>query len=262
MRPFIKLSSSKNPVVQVVRRAIAKGRPTETGLIVAEGPHLFAEALGGKWQIEQVLTTAAGLERHAALLNHGSAEILEVSSRVFASMADTETTQEILFLLRPREWSWHHLLHSSALVVVLDGIQDPGNAGTIVRSAEAFGGSGIVFLKGCVRVANGKFLRGTAGSIFRMPYLEDVSPAAFMPEIRSARLTLYALVPAADESVSTANFRGGCALVVGSEGAGVSDELLAEARTVSIPTREVESLNAAVACSIALFTAQQQRGRP
>ncbi len=255
----MKLTSVKNPVVQEVRRATANGSPTKNGLIVAEGPHLLSEALRGEWRIEQVLTTASGRERYGSILSGVSAEILEISSRAFASMAATETAQEILSILKPREWLWQDLIHSSALVIVLDGIQDPGNAGTIVRSAEAFGASGVVFLKGCVRTANGKFLRATAGSIFRMPYLEDMSSAWLTEQIRSTNLTLYGLASDGQTSLPEADLRGRLALAVGSEGRGLSAELRSEAHTVSVPSMAVESLNAAVACSIALFAAQQQR---
>src|SRR5438045_60663 len=160
----MQLTSTKNPVLQAIRRAAAAGRPTEDGLIVAEGPHLVEEASGGEWQIAQVFATARARARHSKLLLKVDAEIVEVSERAFASTAATDSTQEVLALMRPRHWSWKDLLGARALLVVLDGIQDPGNAGTIVRSAEAFGATGVVFLKGCVRVAHGELLRAAAGS--------------------------------------------------------------------------------------------------
>jgi TrmH family RNA methyltransferase len=147
------------------------------------------------------------------------------------------------------------------LVVVLDGVQDPGNAGTIVRSAEAFGAGGIVLLEGSVRVANGKFLRAAAGSIFRLPFLEAVERVEFIKRARSLGLTLYALAARGETSLQEADLRIPCALVVGGEGSGVSPELLAAGTVLSIPARKVESLNAAVAASIALFEAARQRER-
>jgi TrmH family RNA methyltransferase len=144
--------------------------------------------------------------------------------------------------------------------VVLDGIQDPGNAGTIVRSAEAFGAGGIVLLEGCVHLANGKFLRATAGSIFRLPFLEGITRAELIREVKAAEMELYALTANGTHSLTTANLRARCALIAGSESGGVSAELLAGAKGLSIPTNKVESLNAAVACSIALFEASRQRG--
>src|SRR5436190_22437804 len=100
------LTSTKNPLLQTIRRAAGAGRPNEDGLIVAEGPHLVEEALRGEWQIEQVFATERARARYSQLLVRVKAEIVEVSEHAFASTAATETTQELLALLRPRNWSW------------------------------------------------------------------------------------------------------------------------------------------------------------
>lgn len=258
----MQLTSTRNPLIQTIRRAVAAGRATEDGLIVAEGPHLLDEALRSEWRVAQVFATPRARDHHADLLSQADAELIEVSARAFASLASTGSTQEILALLQPRRWSWEDLTLSNTLVVVLDGIQDPGNAGAIVRSAEAFGATGAVFLEQCSRVANPKFLRATAGSIFRLPFLEDVAVTAVSKLIRQSKLQMYALSAGGKLPVTEADFRSGCALAVGSEGHGISPELLSQARAISIPTMKVESLNAAVASSIALFEAQRQRSAP
>jgi TrmH family RNA methyltransferase len=254
------LTSTKHPLLQKVRRAAADGRMTPDGWLVIEGPHLLAEALLGRWELGPVLTTVPGRERYSALLAKRKVEWIEVSPRTIAAAASTETTQEILALVRPRVSSWREVTAPPGLTVALDGLQDPGNAGTIVRSAEAFGAGGIVFLEGCVRVANGKFLRATAGSIFRLPFLEGITRAELIKQTRAAGMDLYALTAQAKQSLASADLRGPCALIAGSESHGVSPELLAAANGLAIPTRRVESLNAAVACSIALFETARQRG--
>ncbi len=255
-----KLTSAKNPFLESVRRAARAGRPMENGSLVIEGPHLVGEAVGADCGIQRIVTTAAGRERYAHLLGQSEAPITEVSARAFAATASTETAQEILALVDWHAATWSNLAGPRALIVALDGVQDPGNAGTIVRSAEAFGASGLVLLDGSVRVANGKFLRATAGSIFRLPVLEGLTRAEFLDQARSLGLALYALSAQAGTSLGDADLRSACALVVGSEGGGVSAELRGAARAVSIPARKVESLNAAVACSVALFEAARQRG--
>jgi RNA methyltransferase, TrmH family len=255
----MQLTSTQNPFLRSVRKAAAAGRPTEDGLLVAEGPHLLEEALRGTWHIEKVLGTAEALERHTNLVEQARAEVVEVPGRALSSIASTESTQEVLALLRPRAWSWKELLRDTALLVVLDAIQDPGNAGTIARSAEAFGATGLVFLNGSTRVSNGKFLRAAAGSIFRLPFLESITSQDFIERLQSAGPRLYALAPRGRTTLIHTDFAGACALLVGAEGAGVSPELLAASESISIPTRHVESLNAAVACSVALFEAFRQR---
>ena len=255
----MQLTSAHNPLLKTIRRSASAGRPTDDGLVVIEGPHLLAEAVRGEWRIEQIFATPAARILYGDLLRAALCEIVEVSTRAFAAMAATESTQEVLALLRPRIWAWDDLRGASALVVVLDGVQDPGNAGTMVRSAEAFGATGVVFLKGCARVANGKLLRATAGSIFRMPFLEGVSAAELIEHIQASKIKLYALDQSATNGLPETDLRDRCALAVGGEGSGISAAILVEAQTVRIPTRNVESLNAAIACSIALFLAQQQR---
>lgn len=247
------LTSIHNPMLQEIRRAVKEGRPTEDGLIVIEGPHLIEEAAESPWRIERVFVTAASRLRHQIPLSRLRAAVLEVGARAFASMAGTENSQEILALARPKRWGVLDLFRERALVVVLDGLQDPGNAGTIVRSAEAFGATGLAMANGGVHLANGKFLRASAGSLFSLPYLERIEAG----DLR--RVPVYALVPQTARPIQEVDLRRPCALVVGNEGAGISREIMQIAEPVSIPTRRVESLNAAVACSIALFEAQRQR---
>jgi TrmH family RNA methyltransferase len=258
----MQLSSLQNPLLKSIRRASKEGSPTDSGLIVAEGPHLLAEALqpDSRWAVNRVLTTPEGRRRYAGLLERAKTEVTEVSARAFGSLSGTETTQEIITVLEAARWSWKDVLGDSGLVLILDGMQDPGNAGTLVRSAEAFGASGVIFLDGCVGAANGKLLRATAGSIFRIPFLEGISQVELASHITRERFRLYALAAGGSIPLTQADFRQPCVLVVGSEGKGVSREVLARSQSVEIPTLNVESLNAAVAGSIALFEAARQRG--
>jgi TrmH family RNA methyltransferase len=254
------LTSAKNPLLQSVRRAVASGRSTDDGRIAIEGPHLIQEALRSHWRLERVLVTPGARARHTQLLAQIDAETIEVPARAFDSLAGTETSQGIIALVTPTASTWADCLKGPGVAVILDGIQDPGNAGTIVRTAEAFGASGLIFLEGCVHVANGKFLRATAGSLFRMPYLENRKRADLMSHLQTSNRRLYVLTTQAAVSLLQADLRTPCAIVVGSEAAGVSPELRACFEGLRIPTSRVESLNAAVACSIVLFEAARQRG--
>lgn len=253
------ITSSKNSLLQDVRRAAAAGRPTNEGLIVAEGPHLAEEALRGRWSVEQVLVAETFQVRYEQLLARSRAEVVAVSDRAFAATAATEHPQGLITLLRPRKWTWNDLHREPALIVALDGVQDPGNAGTIVRSAEAFGATGVVLLSGSVRVPNGKFLRASAGSAFRVPLLEDVSAEAFIHEMRRHRILLYALCAGGLQDLSQTNWIEPAALVLGSEGSGVSSEIRQSAIGVRVPVTLVESLNVGIAGSIALFEASRRR---
>lgn len=255
----MEITSTRNPLLQKIRKAVSAGRPTEEGLIVAEGPHLLEESLRGSWTVAQVLTTPTGRQKYTDLLQRVDAEVIEVAGRAFESAADTQHSQQILALVKPRNWNWDALLGRTALLIVLDGIQDPGNAGTIVRSAEAFGATGLVLLKGSAHVSNGKLLRASAGSIFRVPFVEGADPGVLLRLAAENGLAVYTLSASAPTTIMAANLIRPLMFVAGNEGAGVSQLFATAGAPVSIPTERVESLNAAVACSVALFAAQLQR---
>ena len=275
------IESPRNPLIQGVRRAASGGVATTEGLVAAEGPHLLGEALSGKWALEVVLATRAARTRFAALFARSKAAVIECSERAMEAASGTEHSQGVIALLRPKAWTWQDLLASNPkrgapLVVLLDSLQDAGNAGTIFRSAEAFGATGVVLLEGSVHPANGKLVRASAGSLFRVPFLAHVNRGQALDRLTAAGCRIYGLAPASaglrtgeqDGNRATASqtydllnvtLSHATALVIGNEGAGLSPEVSAKAHLLSIPTQGVESLNAAVACSIALFEASRQR---
>ena len=243
------LISDKNPLLKEVRRLAAGGAPGEDRLVLAEGPHLLDEAVRAKIEIYAVILAESAPE----IAVEGAGRVVRVLDGLFNKLASTESPQGVLALVRLLEWTPADLLRGTPLVVVLDGVQDPGNAGAILRTAEAFGATGAVFLKGTVSFSNPKCLRASAGSAFRLPVIVG-TPAEIPPG-----LTLYAADPRAELLVSQAKLNTPCAIVIGAEGSGVRPELAARATGVKIPTVNVESLNAAVAAGILLYEARRQR---
>ena len=238
--------SDQNPLIKQIRRAISRGALTEDGYAVAEGAHLLAEAIAAKCDIQAVIVAESARTRFGNLDGARA-----VSDKTFRDLSSTATPQGVLALVRPPRWQARRMLGPDALVVVLDGIQDPGNAGAILRAAEAFGATGAVFLKGTVNPYNPKCLRGSAGSAFRVPVVSEVDLTG---------LTVYAAMPRANKAIGEADFRVRCAIVIGGEGRGVSPEMASRATGVRIDTAAVESLNAAVAAGILLYEARRQRG--
>ena len=243
--------SRQNPLLKQIRRAVSRGTLTEDGYAVAEGPHLLAEARRAGCEVLAVIVR----ESDAA----GFPEARVVSDAIFRELASTETPQGVLALVRPPAWTLTRIMAppEPALIVVLDGVQDPGNAGAILRAADAFGATGAVFLKGTVNPYNPKCLRGSAGSVFRLPLVAAVEPEEFWER---APACLYAAMPRAPKLVSQVDLAVPCAIVIGSEARGVSAQTAARATGVRIPTSGVESLNAAVAAGILLYEARRQRG--
>jgi TrmH family RNA methyltransferase len=261
------ITSAANPLLKDVRRAMARGSLTPEGWCVAETFHLLEEALRSDCEVKIVLaaeSVRAAAEAHVRRLK--AVKVVVLPDALLQSIAGTETSQGVIALVNPPAWRLEHLFRGNALVVVLDGLQDPGNAGAIVRAAEAFGATGAIFLKGTVSPHNPKTLRASAGSLFRVPFLHGVDADLARAALRQNRVELFAGVPGsrngAVRPLASVDFTGKCGLIIGNEARGVDKELRNAALDVSIPTVGVESLNAAVAAGIMLYEARRQRSQP
>jgi TrmH family RNA methyltransferase len=249
-----------NPLVKQIRRAVQRGTLTDDGFAVAEGPHLVEEAVKAVCAIRAVIVSESARPelKLVQTISH-AVEPRQVSAKIFRTLSSTETPQGVLALVKPPAADLAKMLAplsgEGALIVMLDGVQDPGNAGAIVRVAEAFGATGAIFLKGSVDPFHPRVLRGSAGSSFRLPVLRDADIDAL------GDLTIYAAVPRTGGwmPVERTDFAKPCAIVIGSEGRGINERLMARATPVSIRMRDVESLNAAVAAGIFLYEARRQR---
>src|SRR5690348_15833109 len=216
------IASAANPLLKDVRRAVARGGLTEGGLCVAESFHLLEEALRSDCEVKHVLaaeTVLSAAEAHVHRL-HG-VKIAVLPDALFRSISGTETSQGVMALVRPPAWKLEQLFRGCPLVVVLDGLQDPGNAGTIARAAEAFGATGILFLKGTVNPYNPKALRASAGSLFRVPFVHGVDPALARAALAQNKVELFAGVPAGAnhlaKKLTFVDLTQRCGLVIGSE---------------------------------------------
>lgn len=256
------LTSPANALLKDVRRAISRGTLTEQGWCVAETFHLLEEALRSDCEVKTVLaaeSVRSAVQSHVRRLR--GVRVIEVADSLFEKIAGTETSQGVIALVRPPAWSLAQLFRGAALVVALDGVQDPGNAGTIIRAAEAFGATGILFLKGTVSPFNAKTLRASAGSVFRVPFVCGIDGDLARAALQQQKLNVYAAVPCggAAKDVTGVDLTKRCAIIIGSEAHGVSAVLRGGAFDVAIPTVAVESLNAAMAASILLYEARRQR---
>jgi len=259
--PLRLVSSKQNARLKQLRRALA--RPGgEVNLAGIEGPNLLAEALRSGLRLDCVFV-AQGSERLLdSLPLPPETEILLLPRDLLSSALTTETPQPIAALVQPPLWTWPQLLKSQPqLLVLLAGLQDPGNLGTILRSAEAFGATGIVSLPGTVSAWNPKAVRASAGSVLRVPLIES-SAEDCLAQLRKANIKLWTTAVAGAEAASGADLSGSIALLIGNEGNGVPPELAAQAEAaLTIPCPgPVESLNASVAASILLYEASRQRG--
>ena len=252
------VESRQNPRVKELRAALSRTGRTPSGLIAIEGEHLIAEAMRSHLRIATIFLRD-GYQSPFALPN--DAEPLLLPSDVFSSAVATEQPQGIAALVHPPAFSMEDLFAGAApLILVLAGLQDPGNVGTLLRSAEAFGATGVLLLPGAANPWNPKALRASAGSAFRVPAIHATEPEALNLFDRH-RIPAIAAVARSGIAVTKAPLAGPCALLIGNEGVGLSKILVSAAKhrvTISTPGN-VESLNAAIAGSLLLYEASRQR---
>ena len=259
--PAEPITSPHNPLLREIRRASSRGSLTPGGFCVAEGPHLMEEALRSGLEISAILATDNSLlSTEKALRNRPKTRLFVLSLALFDAVSTTENPQGVLSLVRPPDWAEADLFRGTPLILLLDAVQDPGNAGTLLRAAEAFGATGALFLKGTASPWNPKTLRASAGSLFRLPVLSSLTPAAALELLARRAVPAWTTVPTGGTPIHHTDLRGPCAFVIGSEAHGVSAELRKSLKGTMIPTRSVESLNAAVAGAVVLYEAARQRG--
>lgn len=264
------ITSLQNPRVKMVRRLHERRHRLETGLTFAEG----WRALDGLWRAGARFHswwTAEGarpprdqedLDRRLAHVPHYT-----VSSRVFAALAGTVSPQGVIAVIHIQYAVLEQLLSRGAaapdhpLLLVLDGLQDPGNAGALVRAALATGATGVVTTPGTVDLFGPKALRGAAGLTPACPVVPDVPREALVEHLERAGVRLLVLDAGGAVSAFETDWRGPAALVVGSEGRGASEVFHRHAvERVRIPMLPpVESLNAAVSAAVCLYEAARQR---
>jgi TrmH family RNA methyltransferase len=265
--PVRVVESKQNARLKELRKALsAPGRGAHAlagSLAGIEGPNLIEEALRAGLRLKTIFV-AQGAERLLDGLSlPAETEIIALPKKLLEAALATETPQPIAALVETPDWTWAHVLNQNkekTLVLVLAGIQDPGNLGTILRSAEAFGATGVVSLPGTVSAWNAKAVRASAGSIFRVPLLA-ASERECLERLREGGVKVLATTVRAAQPADLLDLGGPVALVIGNEGNGVADDLIAKADAkVTIPCPgPVESLNAAVAASVLLYEASRQR---
>jgi TrmH family RNA methyltransferase len=257
------VQSKQNVRLKDLRRALAHPGREAHGLAGIEGPNLLEEALRAGLRVPCVFVAQEAEHLLGGLRLPAKTEVLLVPRELLDSALATETPQPVAALVEPPKWTWADVFadHAKApLIVVLAGLQDPGNLGTILRSAEAFGAQAVVSLPGTVSAWNPKAVRASAGSVFRLPLLSASVEECFA-RLHAAGMKIFSTAVEGAEAAHLADLAGAVALVIGNEGNGVPKAVAAEADgAVTIPCPgEVESLNAAVAASVLLYAASRQR---
>ncbi len=262
----MQITSRENQWLKTFRAALRSSRPEE-GRIALEGAHLVTEAIRSGLKIEALLASdsaEAQLIQSQSKLDP-STRILRTTDKLFASVADTDTPQGIAALARAPEYTLDNLLCAAdSLVVVLVAAQNPGNVGAILRSAEAFGASGIIATRGTAHPYSPKALRASSGSSLRLPILAELAAPIALAQLRVSGLQILSASSSQNPAAKhpdELDLRVPFALLIGNEGAGLPPEVehSADAQVRIQLAEPVESLNAAVAASLILYEAAHQR---
>jgi TrmH family RNA methyltransferase len=255
------VSSRQNALVKDLRRAFTRGELVD-GMCAIEGVRVIEEAIRSGVRFRALFYAESAEPRMEKLLPQISShvEVMALPNEVFASAVDTETPQGVAALVRWPKFDLEEALgKTTPLLLGTMGIQDPGNLGTIIRSAEAFGAAAVLLGERTVSQFNSKVIRASAGSSFRMPTFSVTVEGVV--KLKTRGLRVLATSSHKGEAIDQVELGGEVLVMVGSEGAGVPREYMALADAFIRVSHEekVESLNAAVAASVILYEAQRQR---
>lgn len=261
-----RIEGRHHPLLKAVRRMGRTGELSADGQVLLETVRLIADALASGVAISGVLVSDDPSLHVQELLEKLPPEtaVYEVAPKVFETLASTQTPQGILALACAPHWSEADLYRRQpALLLVLSGLQDPGNLGTILRTAEAFGATGALLTQGTVSPYNAKAVRASAGAWLRIPTLYGLPEVETVALLRRKRVRLFMSVVEGGKQLSEIDLTGPVAIALGSEGTGLPPELLAAGEPLTIPMiPAVESLNVAIAAAVILYEIARQRTPP
>lgn len=259
----MELTGLQNPMVKAAAELKQKKYRQQQGLFLAEGLRTVEEAVR-YGAVQSIFYTAIEDDRTRAVLEEAAAKQIKlvcVSDKVLKKISDTETPQGIIAVCEMRSKRLDDFLASGKMLLVLDRVTDPGNIGTMLRTADAAGVGGLLLLQGCADIYAPKTVRASMGSLFHLPVLSGLSEELLVQAARKAGYELLVTCLDGADNLYKADLQGRLAFVMGNEANGVSPALLAAAdKRVFIPMQgRAESLNVAMAAGIVMFEALRQK---
>lgn len=255
------INSTSNKQIKNLSQLMKKAKARrEQRVFVVEGIKMYREVPKDRLVMTYVSESFYEKKENRELLEKTPVEV--VADRIFDSVSDTRTPQGILCLVRQREYSLEEMLKKeNPLLLVLENLQDPGNLGTIFRTAEGAGVDGIIMSSGTADIYNPKTIRSTMGSLYRMPFLYAEDLKKVLEELKRHGICSYAAHLQGSREYCSQDYQKGSAFLIGNEGNGLSEKLSAQADAyIKISMcGELESLNAAVAAAVLMFEAKRQR---
>lgn len=254
------ITSTSNEQIKKVKKLIKSAKERrEAGLYIVEGIRMVKEIPPS--DVEAIYIAESAQAKFADVLNKFSnTEPVIVKDNVFEGMSDTNTPQGIMALIKMHTYTISDVLGGKPFILIAEHLQDPGNLGTIIRTAEGAGATGVILSADSVDIYNPKVIRSTMGSVFRVPIYVSSDLAADIDILRSKDITIYAAHLSGKQFYDN-DYTTGCAFLIGNEGNGLSDEISAKANSLlKIPMMgSVESLNAATSTAVICYEVLRQR---
>lgn len=257
-------STANAKVKRLVSLKKKKRLRDEENLFITEGIRMFREVPVDR--VREIYLSESFYHKEKKILGQvlgkHRVQIEILSDQVFACASDTVTPQGVLCLVKRKEYRKREIIEGDCpFLLVLDNIQDPGNLGTIVRTAEGAGVTGILLSQDCVDMYNPKTIRSTMGSVYRLPFYYSRNIVEDLEELKKTGICTYAAHLEGKKAYDEENYCGPCAFLIGNEGNGLRAEIMERAQEyIRIPMKGgVESLNAAIAASVLMFEAARQR---
>ncbi|WMM23647.1 RNA methyltransferase [Tissierella sp. MB52-C2] len=263
---MIEITSSKNPLIKEIKSLYRKKDRMKNKSFIIEGIKIVEEAIDNNYSIkniiytDQLFKTKDGEDFYQKI--RSLENIVYVPDNIFKEISDTENPQGILGIAMYKYNGVEEIFKiETPFLLFLDGIQDPGNMGTIIRTADAFNISGVIITEGCVDPYNPKVVRATMGSIFRVPLYYTSKAMEDLMKLKKENIKIYSTSLDGSIPIYDADFKEGFILSIGNESKGVSEETFSLSdKLIKIPMPGMaESLNAGVAASIIMYEAMKQR---
>ncbi|QQY80373.1 TrmH family RNA methyltransferase [Keratinibaculum paraultunense] len=263
-----RIESPSNPIIKEIKSLYRKKDRWAKKKFIVEGINIVKECINNNYPLiciiysDELLNVKGGWELFNRISSHP--KLIHITNQLYREISNMENPQGIMGVSEFNINSIHEIsLKEDSSLLLLDRLQDPGNMGTIIRSADAFGIDGIIITKGCVDVYNPKVIRSTMGSIFRVPIFYEDDPIFAINKLREEKVKIYATSLEGSIYIYEANFKLPFLLVIGNESSGVSSNIYSVSDSlIKIPMiGDAESLNAAVASSIIMYESIRQRSQ-
>ncbi len=261
---MVEITSNQNKYIKQINSLKMKKEREKTNLFVVEGERIIRE-IPLDWEIEYYILSRKYCENFSEKEieeNFSRGEIFVVNDELFSKISDTVSPQGVLAVCRQKKINKEEiLLNENPFFVLLEKVCDPGNMGTIIRTADAAGVDAVFLSKGCVDLYNNKVIRATMGSIFHIPVVVNLDFVEFIGDLKKKGVSVFAAHLKGEKFPYEVDLTSGCGILIGNEANGLSDEISSCADClVKIPMPgKAESMNASVAGSIFIYEAVRQR---